>query len=488
MGYYKSVSDFAYYLKKTGEVGEVEQAFHSIVLVRGLPHVKPSEIVVAESGELGEVFSLTEDYVEVLMFSPAVGVGTRMTRTDELLSVGVGEEYLGRVVDSLGFARDGKGAFAGRIPKKRVDIVPAPISARKKVDRPFETGVSVVDLVVPLGLGQRELVIGDHKVGKTPFLMQSMMSHAKRGGIVVYGGIARRMNEVEEINKFLTRHNITDRVVHVVSLATDPSGLIYLTPYTATTMAEFFRDAGHDVLLILDDMTIHAKYYREISLLARRFPGRGAYPGDIYYLHAKILERAGSFKTGTITCLAVAETVFGDITGYIQSNLMSMTDGHILFDHNLSNLGRKPAVNPFLSVSRVGHQTQSPLMRSLTLEVTRFLVYHERVSQLVHFGGEINQAAQRTLDQGERVLAFFNQENEIIRPTALSAFILGCLWAGFWEKESIEEAKKGMGKIVSLYEKKSEWAKYVDALFAGSKTFDEMVAKIKKQKGQMEFG
>ncbi len=475
------MADFKDILKEIGEVGEVEQVFGAVVYASGLPGAKSHELVMMETGEIGEVFSLRQDYLEILLFSPAtVRVGTRVARMGRQLSVSVGEGCLGRVVDSLGRPVSGE-PISGKLEMRSVDVTPPPISARKHVSEPFESGVSIVDLVVPLGRGQRELVIGDHKEGKTNFLWQSLLSHTLKGGVCVYGGIARRRGDLYKLNQYLAKFKIADKVVVVNSLATDSGGMIFLTPLTAMTMAEYFRDQGKDVLLILDDLSIHAKYYREISLLARRFPGRGLYPGDMYYLHAKLLERGGSFKNGSITCLAVAETVFGSLTGFIETNLMSMTDGHILFDHELSNQGRHPPVNPFLSVTRVGRQTQSPLMRSLTLVLNNFLVEHEKVKQLVHFGGEINQAAQRTLEFGDKIYALFNQGNGEIVPTSLSAVLLAYLWSGVSEGEIVSVVSQRIAAARKSYLEEEDFRARVGELFTKAASFDQLVIAVRQE-------
>ena len=474
--------NFSDYLSKIEEVGYVEQIFGSVVYVRGLPRAKPFEVVVLADGGVGEVLALKRDYVEVLAFSPgSVRIGMKVARTGETMSMVCGEGLLGRSVNPLGHPYWDEVLGEGLV-ERPIDPPLVEMGKRKVVTSAFETGMVLADLVIPLGRGQRELVIGDRKVGKTQFLQQAMLSHAKKGGVCVYAGIARRHSEVESMNLFLERQSIKDRVVVVTSLGTDSSGLIYLTPFSAMTVAEFYRDLGWDVLLVLDDLTIHAKYYREISLLAKRFPGRGSYPGDVFYRHAKLLERAGNFEKGSITCLPVAETVFGDMSAYIATNLMSMTDGHILFDHDLYNQGRRPPINPFLSVTRVGHQTQSPLLLSLSRELTGFLVGHERMRQLVHFGGEINTLAQKTLRTGERIYALFDQPAETVIPVCLGAVLVACLWLDLWEKETISDLRRIFSGFTLLFNEDQVFKARVEKIYTQAQDFPQLIEAVKRER------
>lgn len=478
--------DFKRIVDKTGEIGEVEQVFRSIAYVTGLPGVRVDEFVISEDGDLGQVITLDSTHIEVLLFTrDYVPVGLRFGRTGEILQVPVGDGILGRIVSPLGVCKDGNNfSFSEKRP---IDSAPPPISQRRYIVDPFETGVALVDLAIPLAKGQRELVMGDRKIGKTPFLLHNVLAHAKRGGICVYGAIARRRSELEELSAFVKNNDISNQVVVVVSLGTDASGLVFLTPYTAMTVSEYFRDNGKDVLLILDDLTIHAKYYREIKLLLKQFPGRSFYPGDIFYRHAKLLERAGNFTKGSITCLPVAETAFGDLSGYIQTNLMSMTDGHILFDHELLNLGRRPPINPFLSITRVGHQTQSALLQSLSRELISFLVSHEKIRQLVHFGGEINKEAEKKLGIGDRIYQLFTQPNDMVIPIKLSSVLLACIWSGLWEGEKLPELGKILQVLVQKYEKDTEFKKQVGELFDQANKFFELVELASKKRNLFEI-
>ncbi|MFC1621848.1 F0F1 ATP synthase subunit alpha [Patescibacteria group bacterium] len=356
--------DFQTCLQEIEELGYVQLVKPPVVQVQGLPGARPRELVLFESGGIGYVLGMTNEYVEVLLLGdPRIGIGSKVARTNKNLTVPVHTSFLGQSLNPL---CEGSGPFPSDPEFRAVDVFTSPeIAKRSRITKPFLTGVTLVDLMIPLGRGQRELVVGDRKIGKTEFLLQTMLKQAKEDVICIYASIAKRKADIRNIEDFAKEEGIMDKLLMVISASTDPLGLIYITPYTAMALAEYFKDQGHDVLLILDDLTTHAKFYREISLVNNKFPGRGSYPGDIFYTHARLLERAGNFKTDkgpkSITCLVVAETVEGDISGYIQTNLMAITDGHIFFDKDYFEEGRRPAINHFLSVTRVGRQTQSRL-------------------------------------------------------------------------------------------------------------------------------
>lgn len=474
------MKDFNYYLNAIGEIGFVDQFVHSLVYSTGLPGVHPNEIVLFDTGEIGQVLSLTQENAQILLLSHSqVRVGTQVARSGEQLSIPVSVELFGRMIDPLGRPLDtGKPITnATNVP---IDVKPAPISQRKAVDTQLETGVGLVDLVLPLGKGQRELIIGDRKTGKSEFLRQTILTQASKGVICIYAVIGQKQIDIVKLGEFFNEKKIAEKTIIIASGSTDPAGLIFLTPYTAMSVAEFFRDQGLDVLLILDDMTTHARTYREISLLGRRFPGRASYPGDIFYMHAKLIERAGNFTQGSITCLPIAESVLGDLSGYIQTNLMSMTDGHIFFDIDLFTRGNRPSINPFLSVTRVGRQTQNELLRDLSNTITSFLVVYERMKAFMHFGAEAGDNARSVLAQGERLDIFLNQGTEVVVPLQINILIVALIWAGVWNDIKIYELKKYIDSIIALYDKDPNYKKTVGALISSLKQFNELVNILKR--------
>jgi len=480
------MKELSYYIDKTQEVGFVEKIIHSLAYLSGLPQAKPYEIVVFEDGGLGQIIALNPEYVEVLLLSNSkLRVGTKAARTDTFLEIGVGDGLLGRVFDPLGKPLGTKGGFIrGLIPRPLITI-PLGIKYRKNIDKPFETGITLVDLTIPLGKGQRELVIGDRKSGKTLFLQQVVVSAARQGMVCIYASIAKRWFDTQKTIDFFQKNGVSKNIIVVAAGPADAAGKIFLTPYTAMTYAEYFRDKGMDVLLILDDMTAHAKYYREIMLSAKRFPGRSSYPGDIFFIHSRVLERGGNFTKGSITVLPVAETTFRDISGYIQTNLMSMTDGHIFFDGDLSNQGRRPAINQLLSVTRVGLQAQTPLVRDINRQLSRFIVFYEKMRQYMHFGSELSIETQKTLILGERMVAFFDQSSEVVIPLNINIILLAGLWGGFWKETDPNLMKKEMQALITNYETNTQFKGLINNLVADSKELEELVIKIKENEAAL---
>jgi F-type H+-transporting ATPase subunit alpha len=442
---------FNQYLKKTGEYGVVYQVSHPIVFIEGLPKVKTSEIIMFETGQKAEVFSINRGKVEARIFShEPVRVGTKVTRTDELLSVPVGGELLGHTINPLGELLDPSVKFTPPKEYRPLDAKPVGISGRQKITTPFATGISLIDLLIPLGRGQRELIIGDRKTGKTSVLLTTIKKQASEGVISIYAAIAKKKSDIKRLQEFFIQEKIQDKVIIVATSSYDSPSLIFQTPYAAMAIAEYFRDKGQHTLLILDDLSTHAKFYRELSLLARRFPGRDSYPGDIFYVHSKLLERGGNFKHPTvgevaITCLPVIEIVEGDFTGYVSTNVMGITDGHIYLDSNIYYSGLRPAVNIPLSVTRVGRQTLDKLSRETNKSLTTFLSSYDKLQNLAHFGQELTEEVKRSLRLGDLVYKFFNQSYHETVPVPIQLIILSLILQNIIQnKDMLERTKKGL--------------------------------------------
>src|SRR3989344_1984008 len=451
---------FGDYLKKTGEVGYVSQVQHWVVQVEGLPGAGLGEMVVFEQGQPGQVTALSASAVEVVVLSrESVVVGKRVARTGQMLKIPVGDTVLGKTVDAMGRG------MAGGQPKPG-DVMPAGIVGRKKIARQLETGIMIVDMMIPVGKGQRELLLGDRKTGKSFLLWHIMLAQARRGSVCVYAAIGKKRTEIIKVKDFFTKTGISDRTVVVATTSDDSAGEIYLCPYTAMTVAEYFRDQGKDVLLVLDDMSTHAKFYRELSLISKKFPGRDSYPGDIFHIHSKLLERGGNFELklssgetveAAITVLPVVDTVQGDVTGYIQTNLMSMTDGHIYFDSDLFFRGRRPAINPFISVTRVGHQTQTALAKDAGRVLFDLLANYEKTQGFLRFGAELGENSRQILAMGDRVLAYFDQPVFSLVPINLQLVGLAMLLSGMWDGRNITA-------VIEKYSSQGEFAKTVDGV------------------------
>jgi len=461
---------FQNYLDETHEEGEVQEIIHSIVYVSGLPGATISEVIVFEKGQIGQVMALRRDHVEVLLMSrSSVEVGHKAARTGFPLQIQVGLGSLGQVINSLGVVIEGSTIEPGSGEMRPVDSSPLGIAERQKITRTLETGVIMVDLMIPLGMGQRELILGDRKTGKSYLAREIVMHQTSLGNICIYSLIGKKKSEIKKTVEFFRKSGAIKNMIMVVTGSHDSVGEVYLTPYTAMAMAESFRDQGRDVLVVLDDMTTHGKFYRELSLLARKFPGRDSYPGDIFHIHSKLVERAGNFKVSTtplpppnlggggqqagggtvqrsvsITCLPIAEVVGSDLTGYIQTNLMSMTDGHILFDGGLYAAGRRPAINSFLSVTRVGHQTQDKLRRDINQKLFDLLNDYERTQSFLRFGAELGENSRQILSLGEKVIKFFDQPLHQAVPLNLAIVLLALLWNGSWNGQSAD-------KIITAY-------------------------------------
>lgn len=476
---------FKQYLDTIGEYGVVSEVRYPLVTVTGLPTVRPAEVIMFESGEKGEVFSVNETTADVILYTKhSVTIGTKAVRTNEILKIPVGEGLLGCVINPLG-EMIGECSGAKKTSELREIHPPsAGISKRARITRQLSTGVGIIDILLPLGKGQKELIIGDRKTGKTSFVLSTVIHQAAHeDAIIVYALVGKRKSDIKKLHSDFTEKKVTPHSVIVASSSDDPPGLILFTPYSAMTVAEYFRDQGKDVLVVLDDLSTHARFYREVSLQAHRFPGRESYPGDIFYTHAKLIERGGSFihpkGSVSITCLPVVESVEGDFTGYIQSNLMGMTDGHIYFDSEMYNQGRRPAVNLPLSVTRVGKQTQSPLLREINVQVSAFLANYEKMQSFSHFGAELSPKVKSVLSMGKALYLYFNQQIGEVVAQEVQLVLFGLLWLQMLGEEVDENSIQTMReKLTRMYEDKNNSALF--SLLQSAENLTEFLENIKK--------
>lgn len=439
------MSEFSELLTKTNEFGEVTAIHYPMVFAKGLANARWEEEVIFESGMRGIIFSLGEKRVEIVLLGQGkVEIGEKIVSKGNQLSIGVGENSLGTIVNPLGEkvlgkSGGGKGKKAMRVEKECLGMM-----ERQKISQPLSTGVALVDLLIPLAKGQKELVIGDKKSGKTAFVLNVCKQQLHEGSVVVYAAIGKGMADIKKLEHFFANEGLTDQTVIVAASASEAPGLIYLAPYTAAAVAEYFKENGRDVLLVLDDLSTHAKYYREIGLLSGRFPGRESYPGDIFFSHARLMERAGNFKHPTkgevaISCLPIAETVESDLTGYIATNIMSMTDGHIFFDSGLYYQGQRPAVNISLSVTRVGRQVQTPLKKEISQQLLSFLVNYDHVQNYSRFGSEMSEEIKEVIDKGEKIMTLFHQSYWEAVPEAVELVLFGLIWQGCFRTKNNDD-------------------------------------------------
>lgn len=449
---------FNHYLNKTKEIGKITSFIESVAWVSGLPSLKINEMIVCQNGQKGIVFGLDKDIAEVLMLSTE-GLKTNLsvTRTGHPFMIEISEGLLGRIINPLCQPIDGLGPIYGKKVFREIENPAPSIIQRSRVKKHLETGLIKVDLLVPLGYGQRELIIGDNKTGKTTFLLQTIANQTNQGIICIYVAIGKRLLDLKMVERYLKLNSNFENVIIVAACAGLPAPLIFLAPYTGMSIAEFFRDQGKNVLIVFDDLTYHAKIYREISLLLKRFPGRSSYPGDIFHIHARLLERAGNIKNVekkeiSITALPVVNTFEGEITGYIQTNLMAITDGHIFFDAEEFRKGARPAINIFLSVSRVGNQTLSPLEREISKFIRSKLVEYKKALEIARFGVELPKKTKEAYEFGKKLEIALLQETEDIYKKEFQLFLLGLLIAGFWNERATEKMRDEIKKVKTIFE------------------------------------
>jgi F-type H+/Na+-transporting ATPase subunit alpha len=458
---------FLDYQKKFSEVGEVEKIIESLVYIDGLPGARVFEEILAENGQRGFVFSIDRDHIICLMLTTEkIAKGLKVVRTGNLIKTRCGEGLLGHVIDPKGDSLE-KGNPVSNVKEYRILDADVPsIKDRSVIDTVLHTGVTVVDMMIPLGRGQRELIIGDRGTGKNWFVNSVIKTQSEEGLICIYCAIGKKKSAIETNLKVLKNSNSAHNIISLLTFANDPLGLIYLAPYAAMTIAEYFRDQGRDVLVVFDDLGTHAKVYREISLLCKRFPSRNSYPSDIFFTHSKLLERAGNFKTSSknvsITCLPIVESIGGDISGYVQTNLMSMTDGHIFFDIDLYNKGHRPAINHFLSVTRVGRQTQSPIKYKINRELSSILALYERTKSFIHFGAEISEGVRLNLKLGDKLNQFFDQTGDVIVPSNIQILVFGLIWSQRWDSYDKDQIQNELKRLIYLYENDASFKKVID--------------------------
>ena len=396
------------------EVGTVTSVGRGVIRIDGLPGVFQDEVLQLESGATSLTFNLDPHEIGAILLDGAdtVRAGDEVRRTRRVLDIPVGEALLGRVVDPLCRPIDRLGTV--HATERRVCERPAPsILDRLPVTVPLQTGIKVVDALVPVGRGQRELILGDRQTGKTSLALDTILNQSGTGVVCVYCAIGQRSTSVAEVINNLKRFDALKHTVVVVAEGDAAAGVQYVAPYAAMSVGEFFMERGQDVLVVLDDLTTHARAYRELSLLLRRPPGREAFPGDIFYLHSRLLERSTHSCErkggGSLTCLAIAETESGDAAAYIPTNLISITDGQIVLSSELFQKGMLPAVDVGRSVSRVGGKTQLPAFRSVTGDLRLSYAQFEELEAFSRFSSRLDDETQATLERGRRVRTILKQ-------------------------------------------------------------------------------
>ena len=425
------------------EVGTITDVSTGIARVAGLPGAGFEELLAFPGGVFGIAFNLDEREIGVVLLGEYshLHVGDEVERTGRVTDVAVGDGLLGRVIDPLGQPLDGNGPVtcSGRLPIERPA---APIMDRAPVSVPLQTGLKVVDALIPVGRGQRELILGDRQTGKTAIVLDAIVNQRGKNVLCVYCSIGQRASAVAKLVASLREKGAMDYTVVVVAEGDDAPGLLYITPYAATSIAEHFMEAGRDVLIVYDDLTQHARAYREISLLLRRPPGREAFPGDIFYIHSRLLERATHLSkergNGSLTALPIIETEAQDISAYIPTNLISITDGQIYLSPSLFELGVLPAVDVGKSVSRVGGKAQRAAYRAVAGDLKLAYAQFSELETFSRFGARLDEETRKTIEHGRRIRACLKQpEFQPVQVPAQIAMLLA-LTAGLFDRVPLE--------------------------------------------------
>ena len=396
------------------EVGSIISLGDGIARVHGVENAMAGEMLEFPHGVYGIALNLEEESVGAVLLGEytAIKEGDIVKRTGRIISVPVGDEMLGRVVNALGQPIDGKGPIVTKqyLPIER--LAPGVVD-RQPVKEPLQTGLKAIDAMVPIGRGQRELIIGDRQTGKTAVALDAILNQKDTGVICIYNAIGQKQSTVAQVVRTLDEADAMRYTIVVAASAADPAPLLYISPYSACTIGEYFRDSGRHALCVYDDLSKHAQAYREISLLLRRPPGREAYPGDVFYLHSRLLERAAKLKTelggGSLTALPIIETQAGDLSAYIPTNVISITDGQIFLESDLFHQGVRPAINVGNSVSRVGGSAQIKAMRQVAGTLRLDLAQYRELAAFAQFGSDLDKSTQAQLTRGARLVEILKQ-------------------------------------------------------------------------------
>jgi F-type H+-transporting ATPase subunit alpha len=436
------------------EVGSVISVGDGIARVHGLEKVMAGELIQFPHGVSGLALNLEEDQVGAVLLGEAheIREGDEVRRTGRIMSVPVGEKMIGRVVNALGEPIDGKGPIeaAGFNPIER--LAPGVID-RQPVKEPLQTGIKAIDAMIPIGRGQRELIIGDRQTGKTTIALDTIINQKGGDMICIYVAIGQKRSTVAQVVRTLEEYGAMDYTVVVAATASDPAPMQYLAPYSGCAIGEYFRDKDQHALVIYDDLSKHAAAYREISLLLRRPPGREAFPGDVFYLHSRLLERAAKLKTGgSLTALPFIETQAGDVSAYIPTNVISITDGQIFLESDLFNSNIRPAVNVGISVSRVGGNAQIKAMRQVAGSLRLELAQYRALAAFAQFGSDLDKSSQQQLARGARLVEVLKQPNYAPLPVEKQILIIFAGTNAFLDDLPVDQVRRFEAELYRFVE------------------------------------
>lgn len=440
---------------EVSEVGQVLSVGDGIARVYGLDNVRAGEMVEFSTGIKGMALNLESDNVGVVIFGDdrTIKEGDTVKRTEAIVDVPVGKKLLGRVVDALGNPIDGKGELDKKLERRRVEVKAPGIIPRQSVNQPMQTGLKALDTLIPIGRGQRELIIGDRQTGKTAIAIDTIINQKEinKSGeeedklYCIYVAIGQKQSTVAQIVKSLEDAGALEYTTVVSATASDPAPLQFLAPYTGCTMGEYFRDNGMHALIIYDDLSKQAVAYRQMSLLLRRPPGREAYPGDVFYLHSRLLERAAKLNNdkggGSLTALPIIETQAGDVSAYIPTNVISITDGQIFLETELFNQGIRPAVNVGLSVSRVGSAAQTKAMKKVAGSIKLELAQYREMAAFAQFGSDLDVTTQKLLNRGSKLTELLKQDQYSPMTVAQQVIAVFSGVRGFLDNVELSEIK-----------------------------------------------
>jgi len=440
------------------EVGTVTSVGDGIARVFGLDHVMANELLEFPNNIFGLALNLEEDSVGVVLMGEGhlIKEGDMVKRTHKIMQVPSGDAMVGRVVSALGEPLDGKGPIKTDAYMVVERLAPGVVD-RMPVKEPLQTGLKSIDSMIPIGRGQRELIIGDRQTGKTAIALDTIINQKGKDVICIYVAIGQKNSTIAYIVKMLEDYGAMDYSIVVASSASDPSPMQFLSPYSGCAIGEYFMDKGQHALLIYDDLSKHAASYREISLLLRRPPGREAYPGDVFYLHSRLLERAAKYSDekggGSLTALPIIETQAGDVSGYIPTNVISITDGQIYLEPELFNAGIRPAVNIGISVSRVGGNAQIKAMKQVAGKLRLDLAQYRELVTFAQFGTELDKASQAQLDRGARLTELLKQDQYVPLPVEKQVLLIYAGNRGFLDEVEVDRIIEYEKKLYDFFEK-----------------------------------
>ena len=440
-------------LLKTEEVSQIQSISAGTAIITGMKNARMDEMIMFPKNTSGMVQSLQKDSVGIVFLDNPdhLKAGDKAVRTGHVLDVPVSQNLLGRVINPVGKPLDGLGSFAykQRLPIEREAFA---IMERSPVDTPLQTGIKAIDSFTPIGRGQRELILGDRQTGKTAIAVDTIINQKDSGVIGIYCAIGQRASAVANVIDELKKHNVLQNCVVVVSTADDEAGMQYIAPYTATTIGEYFMEQGKDVLVVYDDLTNHARAYREMSLLLRRPPGREAFPGDIFYIHSRLLERSThlikELGGGSLTALPIVSTEAGNISAYVPTNIISITDGQIYLSANLFQKGIMPAIDTGRSVSRVGGDAQLPAYKSLVGSLKLFYSQFEELESFSKFSTQMDAQTQEKIDRGRAIRLVLEQRQFQLFSAPEQIAIFSATNAGLFDRLDAEQNKKAQEIII----------------------------------------